>query len=61
MIDPYVMNESKLKDDTVALWPPVKLGKIYSYFSDMPRQVTREKINSYKSFTVFNYYIWYHL
>ena len=36
------MNEGKLKDGIVALWPPVKLGKIYTYFSDMPGQFTRQ-------------------
>ena len=44
LIDPYVMNESKLKDGIVALWPPVKLRQIYAYFSDMPGQFTREKM-----------------
>ena len=42
LIDPYVMNENKLKDGIVALWLPVKLGQIYTYFSDM--QFTREKM-----------------
>ena len=42
LIDPYVMNESKLMDIVVALWPPVKFGKIYTYFSNMSGQFTRQ-------------------
>ena len=44
LIDPYVINESKLNDGIVALWPPVKLGQIYTYFSKMPGQFTRAKM-----------------
>ena len=42
--DPYVMDESKLNDGIVALWPAVKLGQLYTYFSGMPGQFTREKM-----------------
>ena len=46
LIDPYVTNERKLnaelKDGIVALWPPVKLGQISPYISDMPGQFTRK-------------------
>ena len=48
LIDPYVMNESKWKDGIAALWPIVKLGQIYTYFSDMPGQFTRDKIKFLK-------------
>ena len=58
LIDPYVMNESKLKDGIVALWPAVKRGKIYMYFTDMPGQLTREEMKFQKSFDAFSYYIW---
>ena len=44
LIHPYVMNESKFKDGIVGLWPPVKPGQIYTYFSDVPGQFTREKM-----------------
>ena len=44
LIDPYVMNESKLKEGIVALWPPVNLDQIYSYFRDMPGEFTWEKM-----------------
>ena len=42
LIDPYVINESKLEDDIVALWPPVKFGQIYTYLIDMPGQFTKK-------------------
>ena len=45
LIDSYVMNKSKLKDDIVGLWPSVKFGLIYTYLIDMPGQFTKETMN----------------
>ena len=58
LIDPYVIEERKWKDD-IALWTPVEFGQIYTYRIDMPCQFTREKMKAYKSLDVFNYYIRY--
>ena len=45
LIDPYIINESKLQDDIVALWPPVKFRQIYTYLIDLPGQFTKEMVN----------------
>ena len=58
LIDPYVIEESKWKDD-IALWPPVEFGQIYMYLIDMPGHFTREKMKAYKSLDAFNYYMRY--
>ena len=44
------MNLSKLKDGFVALWPPVKLGQIYAYFSEITGQFTTEKMKFLQEF-----------
>ena len=59
MIDTYVMEESKWKND-ITLWSPVEFGQIYMYLINMPGQFTREKMKAYKSLDAFNYYIRYH-
>ena len=58
LIDHYVIEESKWKDD-IALWPPVEFGLIYTYLIDMQSQFTREKLKSYESLDAFNYYLRY--
>ena len=55
LIEPYVMEESKWKDE-ITLWPAVEFGQIYTYLIDMPGQFTREKMKAYKSLDIFGYY-----
>ena len=56
LLDPFIENEEKWKDD-ITLWPPIEFGQIYTYLIDSPGQFTREQLKAYKSLEAFNYYI----